>query len=108
MKKWIMILIVVGLLGGGYFFATRTSVGKNLLGRVTGSGRASTLPSSTAVATGANSSTTGTVQVQPASAIVKEVSASGHIELTGQNNVALAVDGTISKVNVNAGDVVKA
>lgn len=108
MKKWITILVVVLLLGGGYVFATRTTLGKRLLGRVTGSRQASTLPSSTAVATGANGSTTGTVQVQPASAIVKEVSASGHIELTDQNNVALAVDGTISKVNVNIGDVVKA
>ncbi len=107
MKRWLSIFIIIVLLGGGYLFATQTSTGRSLLGRVTG-GQTSTLPASTAVATGANGATTGTVEIQPASAIVKEVSASGHIELTGQNNVALAVDGTISKVNVSAGDVVTA
>src|SRR5690349_11832183 len=108
MKRWISIFMIVVLLGGGYLFATRTSVGRSVLRRVTGRGQTSTLPASTAVATGANGSTTGAVEIQPASAIIKEVSASGHIELTGQNNVALAVDGTINQVNVSAGDVVTA
>ena len=81
-------------------------------------GQTSTLPAGTAVSAGANrtgrigatgTSGTGTVQIQPASAVVKEVSASGHIEALAQTNVAMVLSyGTINKVYVSAGDVVTA
>lgn len=104
MKKWITAFVIIVLLGGGYFFATKTTLGRSLVGRVTG--RSSVRSASTTAAT---SAATGTVEVQPASAVVKEVSASGHIEELAQTNVAMEqTSGTINKIFVTAGDVVTA
>ncbi|MEZ4870173.1 MAG: efflux RND transporter periplasmic adaptor subunit [Caldilineaceae bacterium] len=73
--------------------------------RQNGSGQNSTGQSSTDQnSTGQNS----TVQIQPASDVLKGVSASGNIALVSQVDVAGQVSGAISQVNMQAGDVVTA
>ena len=105
MKKWITVFVIIVLLGGGYFFATKTTLGRSLVGRVTGRSTSVRSASTTAATTAA----TGTVEIQPASAVVKQVSASGHIEELEQTNVAMEqTSGTINKIFVTAGDVVTA
>lgn len=103
MKKWIIILVILVLVGaGGYFAVKNTALGRSLFARA--SGTQGTVQSiGEAAATQA-----ATVQIQPASAIVSEVSASGNIELLEQTSVAIAVDGIVNQVNVNVGDVVTA
>ncbi|MCX6046641.1 MAG: efflux RND transporter periplasmic adaptor subunit [Chloroflexi bacterium] len=114
MKKrtWVIIIVLVVLLGvGGYVGATRTTFGRNLLGLSSTTGQTGRFSrTGTAAANGtATGSGTSTVQIQPASAVVKEVSASGHIEAQAETNVAMVLSyGTINKIYVSAGDVVTA
>lgn len=100
MRRWIIVLIIVLVLGiGGYFGARNTQIGRSLVARVTGT-------KTTTQTAGSTATITSTVEIQPAATILQEVSASGHIELIGQTSVALASAGTINQVNINVGDVV--
>lgn len=105
--RWVLILIIaVALVAGGAHFATSTTPGRALMARFTGGSQTRT-GFTGAARTGADTDTiTTTVPVQPASAIIKEVSASGHIELNSQVDVALAVGGIVQQVHINVGDVV--
>ncbi|MFZ4662244.1 MAG: efflux RND transporter periplasmic adaptor subunit [Caldilineaceae bacterium] len=102
-KRWLitwLILLVAG--GGGYFFLTNAQVvaqegptNRGFFGRLTGS-------STPAVAAPI------TVTIQPASALISEVSAAGHIALVNQQFVAPEVSGVVKSVKVKAGDQVQA
>lgn len=105
-KRWLIALLLLLVLGsGGYFFFYNTQIqaqdgSTNRRGLFS---RATTTSSSTTTATTAPS----TVTIQPASALVSEVSASGHIDLVNQQFVALDVSGVVNTVNVKVGDQVK-
>lgn len=92
-KRWLVSFIVLLVLGGGgYFFFYNTQV--NAQEGATNNNQELAAPS--------------TVAIQPASALVSEVSAAGNIELVNQQVVALNVSGVINQVNVKVGDQVKA
>jgi len=92
-KRWLLILLVLVLLGGGgYFFFYSTQV--NAQEGATNNSTELAAPS--------------TVAIQPASALVSEVSAAGNVALVDQQIVALEVSGVINKVNVKVGDQVAA
>lgn len=94
----LLALVVVG--GGGYFFVTNT-----VLTAQERTNRSST----TAAADGAAAATEQTlVTIQPATALLGEVSASGHIALIDEQVVVPAVGGTVLGINVNVGDQVAA
>jgi HlyD family secretion protein len=92
-KRWLIgFLLLLGLGGGGYFFFYSTQVNAQ---------------------EGANNSNAeiaapSTVAIQPASALLSEVSAAGHIELVSQQVVALEVGGVVNRIDVAVGDAVQA
>ena len=102
-KRWLITLLILLVVGGGaYFFLTNAQVvaqegptNRGLFGRLTGS-------STPAVAAPI------TVTIQPASALISEVSAAGHIALVNQQFVAPEVSGVVKSVKVKAGDQVQA
>lgn len=75
-------------------------VGANLLGRLASAGEGTS--------TAQDESDATTVPIQPASALIGAVSASGNIALREEHYVTLGVDGTIARVFVRAGDAVQA
>jgi HlyD family secretion protein len=102
-KRWLIILLILLVVGGGgYFFFYSTGVqaqagtGRGFFGRNT------TSSSTTAAAV------SSTVAIQPASALISEVSASGHIALVNQQFVAPEVSGVVKTVKVKVGDQVQA
>lgn len=105
-KRWLIaLLIVLGLGGGGYFFYStqvQAQEGPTNRGATNGSTtnrNAATSSTETAAAS--------TVAIQPASALVSEVSAAGHIDLVSQQLVAPDVSGVVNRVNVKVGAQVK-
>jgi len=91
-KRWFVIIAALIILGGGgYFFFYNTQMNAQ-----------DTSNSSTETAAPA------TVAIQPASALLREVSAAGNIELIDQQVVALEVGGVVNAVNVKVGDTVAA
>lgn len=92
-KRWLIsILVLLVLGGGGYFFFYNTQISAQ---------------------EGTNNSNTEltaptTVAIQPASALLSEVSAAGHIELVSQQVVALEVGGVVNTIHVAVGDAVQA
>jgi len=92
-KRWLitlLILLVAG--GGGYFFFNNTQI----------QAQEGATDNSTELAA------PSTVAIQPASALISEVSASGHIALVNQQFVAPEVSGVIKMVKVRVGDQVQA
>lgn len=100
-KRWLIaLLVVLGLGGGGYFFYTtqvQAQGGTPNRGATNGSTTASSTETTAA----------STVAIQPASALVTEVSAAGHIDLVSQQLVAPDVSGVVNTVNVKVGAQVK-
>ncbi|MEZ4732715.1 MAG: efflux RND transporter periplasmic adaptor subunit [Caldilineaceae bacterium] len=92
-KRWLVSLLILVLLGGsGYFFFYSTQV--NAQEGATNNSTELAAPS--------------TVAIQPASALVSEVSAAGNVALVDQQIVALDVSGVVNQVNVKVGDQVAA
>lgn len=97
-KRWLItLLLLLGLGGGGYFFYTT-----QVQAQEGATNRSSTNNNNTTATTAPS-----TVTIQPASALVSEVSASGHIDLVNQQFVALDVSGVVNTVKVRVGDQVK-
>ncbi|MEZ4863392.1 MAG: efflux RND transporter periplasmic adaptor subunit [Caldilineaceae bacterium] len=96
-KRWLVIMVALLVLGGGgYFFLTSTQINaqegtNNLTNGAT-----------------TDSAALATVTIQPASTLLGEVSAAGHIELVAQQVVAPTVSGAVNTVQVKVGDTVKA
>lgn len=84
-KKWIVGLLAVAALAGGYLVVSRTQI----------------------EAQDSMESTGTTVTVQPASAVISAVSAAGNIELVSYTYVAIEVDGLVDGVAVDVGDQVQ-
>lgn len=92
-KRWLIgFILLLGLGGGGYFFFYNTQINAQE-GTNTGNTEL-TAPS--------------IVAIQPASALLSEVSAAGHIELVSQQVVALDVGGVVNAIHVTVGDAVQA
>ncbi len=101
-KRWLVAIIVLLVLGGGaYLYSTNTQV--NAQG-IFNRGNAGTNNQQDNAETAAPA----TVVIQPASALISEVSAAGNIELVDQQLVALDVSGLVNAVHVNVGDGVAA
>lgn len=95
-KRWLLLLVVlVGLGGGGYFFLNNTQ----LLAQEGANNR--TLQ-------GVEDTTLSNIPIQPASAVLDQVSASGNIALVEQLVVAPDVSGKVQSINVHVGDQVSA
>lgn len=91
-KRWLVSFLVLLMLGGGgYFFFYNTQV--NAQEGATNNRTELAAPSA--------------VTIQPASALLSEVSAAGNIELVEQQSVALNVSGVVNAVNVKVGDPVQ-
>lgn len=96
-KRWLLLLLILlGLGGGGYFFMSNTQLvaqegvnNQNFQGL-----EDAALPS--------------TIPIQPASAVLDQVSASGNIALVEQLVVAPEVAGKVQTVSVKVGDQVAA
>ncbi len=106
-KRWLLLLLIlVGLGGAGYFFWTNTALnaqdGTNR--RLTGAAGAGT----GAVDETVTAAAAGAITIQPATALLGEVSAFGHIALVNQQSVAPTVGGTVQSINVAVGDAVAA
>lgn len=96
-KRWLLLLLIlIGLGGGGYFFFNQTEV-------VAQEGA-----TNNTVDTATDGSARSTIAIQPASAVLDEVSASGHIALVEQLAVAPEVGGKVLAVAVSVGDQVAA
>lgn len=99
-KRWLIALLVVLVVGGGgYFFYSTQVQAQGTTNRGTTNGSTTAASTETALPS--------TVTIQPASALVSEVSAAGHIELVNQQLVALDVSGVVNAVKVKVGDQVK-
>jgi len=106
-KRWLIALLLLLVLGaGGYFFFYNAQVQAQ-----EGSTNRRGLFSRNTTTNSNSSSTTATVSstvtIQPASALVSEVSAAGHIDLVNQQLVAPDVSGVVNQVNVKVGAQVK-
>ncbi len=100
-KRWLLLLLVLAILGGGgYFFFTNTT-----LNAQEGTNQRATNGAANRATNGAAPSA---IAIQPATALLGEVSASGHIALVNQQVVAPNVGGTVQQVNVKVGDTVAA
>lgn len=105
-KRWLIALLILLLLGGGgYFFFYNTQVQAQSGATNQGSGRGFFNRSTTTSTT--TTTVSSTVAIQPASALVSEVSAAGHIDLVNQQLVAPDVSGVVNQVNVKVGAQVK-
>lgn len=92
-KRWLIAFVLLLVLGGGgYFFLTNSQV----------QAQEGTTNQSTELAA------PSTVAIQPASALLSEVSAAGHIDLVNQQFVALEVNGVVKTIKVKVGDQVQA
>lgn len=94
-RRWILIGLVFALIVGGYVLFTKTELAAQ---------RGSDNTANTAAAV----TEPTTVAVQAASAVISEVSASGHIELVSEHYVMQDVEGEVAKILVNVGDEVQA
>ncbi|MEZ4870174.1 MAG: efflux RND transporter periplasmic adaptor subunit [Caldilineaceae bacterium] len=105
-KNILIGVLTAALLVAGAYIFIQTPVVNAQAGRQNGANTAATGAPSSA---GQNSrGQSSTVQIQPASDVLKGVSASGNIALVSQVDVAGQVGGAISQVKVQAGDVVTA
>ena len=86
-KRWTVGLLAVAVLAGGYLVVSRTQI--------------------EAQPTTTDTAATTTVTVQPASAVISAVSASGNIELVSRTYVATEVDGVVDGLAVDVGDQVQ-
>jgi RND family efflux transporter MFP subunit len=96
-KRWLWLLLFLALGSSGYFFFFNTEVNAQGFFR-RGSGSTNTETTATDAA--------ALVTIQPASALLGEVSASGHIALIDEQVVAPNVGGTVLSVNVKVGQQV--
>jgi len=104
-KKWIwIILIVIALLGAGYYF--RTNIFGLLGGQSAGTAAAQAQGRGGGDGTGsANQAGATTVTIRPA-ADSAQVSAAGNIEVADPHTAIMQVDGEVIDVPVEVGDVV--
>lgn len=99
-SKWLLALVVVALVAGGYYVVNYT-------------GLVTQLPVVNAQSTTTSSTTTteetpSLVTIQPADLVISQVSASGNIELIEQRPVVAETSGMVSAVEVSVGDTVAA
>jgi HlyD family secretion protein len=116
-RRWILwIVILLAVVAGGTFLLNNTEQGQELLNQLPfgqddagesartgqslpdGAERPTLTPEELAAAT---------VAIQPASNIIGEVSASGNIALADQRSVVAEVEGTVTSIDVDAGDLVE-
>ena len=116
-RRWILwTVIILVVVAGTYFLLNRTERGEQLLaqlpfgqdggdrqaatgqGRADGAERPTLTPEELAEAA---------VPIQPASAIIGDVSASGNIALADQRSVVAEVEGIVTRIHVEAGDTVE-
>ncbi len=98
-RVWIALIAVIALVGAGYFFRA------DILSLINGlTGNAASAPESGTRFDSANITTT---VIRPASESAG-VSAAGNIELSSQRPVVLGVDGIVTEVAVEVGDLVAA
>ena len=105
-KRWLIALLLLLVLGGGgyfFFYNTQVQAQEGSTNRRGFFNRGTTTSSNSTTTTTAPS----TVTIQPAGALISEVSAAGHIALVNQQVVALDVSGVVNTVKVKVGDQVK-
>jgi len=99
-KRWLLIIFVLILVGGGgYFFLTSTTLNAQEGALRRAANRAADTTASTELTF---------VTIQPATALLGEVSASGHIALIDQQVIVPAVGGTVLDITVKVGEQVAA
>jgi HlyD family secretion protein len=98
-KVWIPFLIIIALLGTGYYLRADIA---GLLG-----GGAGTTANAQRLRGGFDPANLPTTAIRPASEAA-QVSAAGNIELSSQRPVVLQVEGNVNQVAVHVGDVVAA
>ncbi|MEZ4660731.1 MAG: biotin/lipoyl-binding protein [Caldilineaceae bacterium] len=99
-RSWLFIFIVLALAAGGYYYYA------NVL-NASSTGAASRFQRGTSNGTTTEAVTT-TVAIQPATALLSEVSAAGNIALVTQQAVAPTVSGVVNTIAVKVGDDVAA
>ncbi|MEZ4677198.1 MAG: biotin/lipoyl-binding protein [Caldilineaceae bacterium] len=96
-KRWLLaLLILVALGGGGYFFFYNTQI------------NAQEGATTNTVGSATDKTALTTITIQPANAVLDDVSASGHIALVDQLVVGAEVGGKVQAVNVKVGNQVAA
>lgn len=103
-RSWIFVFIVLALTAGGYYYYTTVMSGSQVSAQSSSTGRVQQGTVNDATA----QTTTDTVTIQPATALVSEVSASGNIALVAQQAVAPVVSGAVKSIAVKVGDQVEA
>ncbi len=108
-KRWLLLLLILVILGGGgYFFFANTTLNAQEGTTQRATNGASNGTTNRAANGAANDAAPSAITIQPATALVGEVSASGHIALVNQQVVAPDVGGTVQQVDVKIGDTVAA
>ncbi|MCB0094288.1 MAG: efflux RND transporter periplasmic adaptor subunit [Caldilineaceae bacterium] len=102
-RSWIFIFIVLALAAGGYYYYTNVVNGAAVSAQNGTTSRAQGTTTSSAT----DQSDSATVAIQPATALLSEVSAAGNIALVSQQEVAPTVSGAIKTVDVKVGDTVE-
>ncbi|MBX3013311.1 MAG: efflux RND transporter periplasmic adaptor subunit [Caldilineaceae bacterium] len=96
-KRWLVTLLLLIVIGGAaYFFLYNTQVNAQI-GGDRGNNNSN-----------AASAAPATIAIQPANALISEVSAAGNISLVEQKLVAADVSGLVNTVHVRVGDQVAA
>ncbi|MBV7331569.1 efflux RND transporter periplasmic adaptor subunit [Chloroflexi bacterium TSY] len=94
-QGWIIAALAIVLTVGGYFVINETQIVAQMTNRET----------TQSTENGAESMT---VTIQPASAVMSEVSAAGHVELVSEEYVMQDVSAEVAEIVVNVGDQVQA